>query len=308
MRLALFCLVILALSSCASGQELFMSGVQQEKERHYEQAAELYSRAIEKEPAMAKAYNNRALALLKLGRAEQALLDVERAIEIQPDYAAALSNRGLILEAMGKPADAFESYKRASALSPSFAEPHYNAGQLSLKRGDPGAAIGYLEKAHAISPADREISLLLGRAYNTAGVAGKAVQIFTELRQQDPADREALLGLFQAHKLAGNLDNAIVLMGQYMAVAPDCYSCSSVLGSMYAEKKDYDKAIEVFERVAKARPADAGSRFQLGFLYHLRGRSDDSARSLKEYLAIRGEARDEQRDKAEKLLASIEKK
>ncbi len=300
--------VLFALSSCASAQELFMTGVQQEQERHYEQAADYYTRALEKDPGMAKAYNNRALALLKQGRVEQALLDVERALEIQPEYAAALSNRGLILESLGKPAEAFESYKKASALSPAFAEPHYNAGQLSLKRGDAAGAVTYLEKAHAISPQDREISLLLGRSYLTAGAAGKAIQVFAEVNKQDAKDREALLGLFQAHRLAGNLDNAIALMGQYMAAAPDCYSCLGVLGSMYAEKKDYDRAIEVFERIAKTRPTDAGSRFQLGFLYHLKGRSDESARSLKEYLALRGAVKDDQREKAERLLTSLEKK
>ncbi len=61
----------------------------------YKGAIELYTKAIELNPELAVAYNNRAAAEVRLQRYEAALKDYDKAIEIAPDFIGAYFGRGL---------------------------------------------------------------------------------------------------------------------------------------------------------------------------------------------------------------------
>ncbi len=49
------------------------------------------------------AWNNRGIALLNLGRFEEALESVDKALQIKPDFEQALKLRALLLEELKKP-------------------------------------------------------------------------------------------------------------------------------------------------------------------------------------------------------------
>lgn len=61
---------------------------------HCDRAIAAYSRAVELDPQMAQAYNNRAYTYMVKKDYASALPDLDRAIELRPDYANALMNRG----------------------------------------------------------------------------------------------------------------------------------------------------------------------------------------------------------------------
>lgn len=62
-------------------------------------------------------YRLRALALLKLGKADQALPAAEQALSLRPDSLVALETRGLIFEALGRKEEAIADLKRVLSLS-----------------------------------------------------------------------------------------------------------------------------------------------------------------------------------------------
>ena len=65
-----------------------------------------------------EALNNRANALLKAGRHEEALACYERALAIDPRHAEVLNNRGNALAELGRHREALDSVGRAIAANP----------------------------------------------------------------------------------------------------------------------------------------------------------------------------------------------
>jgi len=63
-------------------------------------------------------YNNRAWALLKAGKAEEAVPDAEKSLELNPNSAPALDTRGSIFEALGRRDEAIADFRRALEVAP----------------------------------------------------------------------------------------------------------------------------------------------------------------------------------------------
>ncbi len=119
-----------------------------------DQAIAYYTRAIEQNPSLASAYNNRGVAYLGRGggnNLQRAISDFGQAIELVPTFAAAHFNRGLAYFALGEPYDqqSLTDLQQAQALQPEAPGPN-NAlcWELSLL-GQPEDALSYCESAVA---------------------------------------------------------------------------------------------------------------------------------------------------------------
>lgn len=73
-------------------------------------------------PDYAEGYNQRAFASFLLNDFEASLADLDRAIDLIPTHVAALSGRGLALIGLGRQEDANASFQAALALNPWLAE------------------------------------------------------------------------------------------------------------------------------------------------------------------------------------------
>jgi protein O-GlcNAc transferase len=69
---------------------------------------------------------NRGVALLRLGRATEALAAFDAALRIKPDFAQAHNNRGRILQDQGRLSEAEAAYQQAVAAAPSYAAAYSN--------------------------------------------------------------------------------------------------------------------------------------------------------------------------------------
>lgn len=108
----------------------------------YERAIEDYDKAIELNPNNVLAYNNRGVAYDNLGEYEKAIEDYDKAIKLDPDYAAAYNNRGVIYNALGQYEKAIECYTQAIKLDPQYKTAYQN-------RAEAYRAIGKKELAEA---------------------------------------------------------------------------------------------------------------------------------------------------------------
>ena len=76
----------------------------------------------------------------------------KRALELDPELAIALTNLGNIRFRRGDEKGAEELYRRALEVDERQPEAHYNLGYVMLERGDPRGAVAYFEKALAADP------------------------------------------------------------------------------------------------------------------------------------------------------------
>jgi tetratricopeptide (TPR) repeat protein len=86
--------------------------------------------AVEINPDIAAAHNNRGNGLRNLGRFEEALASYDRAIALKPNYAEAYNNRGNALRGLKRFAEALASYDNAIALRPDYPEAIGNRSHL----------------------------------------------------------------------------------------------------------------------------------------------------------------------------------
>jgi tetratricopeptide (TPR) repeat protein/DNA-binding XRE family transcriptional regulator len=120
-------------------------------------ALSYYTQAIEHQPSLVSAYNNRGAAYLSRreeGDLQRAISDFDQAIELVPDFESAWYNRGMSYMMLGEAYDeqALADLRRARALQPNEAGPN-NAlcWQLSLV-GRPEEALAYCDTAVATDP------------------------------------------------------------------------------------------------------------------------------------------------------------
>jgi tetratricopeptide (TPR) repeat protein len=122
-----------------------------------DEALSYYTQAIEHNPGLVSAYNNRGVAYLSRreeGDLQRAISDFSQAIELDPDLGSAWYNRGLSYMALGEAYDeqTLADLRRAQVLQPDAPGPN-NAlcWQLSLV-GRPEEALPYCDAAVETDP------------------------------------------------------------------------------------------------------------------------------------------------------------
>lgn len=84
----------------------------------YEDAIKHYTNAIDHDPEMCVAFNNRAMAYLNLKKYVEGEADASRALELEPGNVKALFRRGVAREFQGKLVEAKLDYENVVQLEP----------------------------------------------------------------------------------------------------------------------------------------------------------------------------------------------
>ena len=108
--------------------------------------------AIEVDPDLALAYNNRGWAYIELEQYEQAVADCTKAIELDPELALAYSNRGLAYLRLGQYEQTVADCTRAIELDPDLALAYNNRGQAYLELEQYDQAVADFDRAIEIDP------------------------------------------------------------------------------------------------------------------------------------------------------------
>jgi Flp pilus assembly protein TadD len=99
-----------------------------------------YQEALRLFPDYAEAHNNLGNLLMRLGRDGEAIQHFEQAIKSMSDYASAHNNLGTALRKAGRMTDAAAQFQEAVKLDPDFWQAHFNLGTSCLQDGRLSAA------------------------------------------------------------------------------------------------------------------------------------------------------------------------
>ena len=150
-----------------------------------ESALQLFSRAVELDPAYAQAFAGLAdsWSYLYLYRdrsdanrasAEQASL---QAVTLDPESAQAHASRGLALSLSGHDEEAERAFEAAVRLDPGLFEAHYFYARHAFASGQAAKALRLYEEAMRIRPEDYQAPLLSAQIYEDSGRAGEAAAV-----------------------------------------------------------------------------------------------------------------------------------
>lgn len=86
--------------------------------KNWQQAEEIYRRALVEQPNSAEALNGLGLAILKLGQPKAAIAYFKKAITMDPSYVDAVNNIGVAREQLGDIPGALSAFRRALQIDP----------------------------------------------------------------------------------------------------------------------------------------------------------------------------------------------
>lgn len=99
-------------------RKLFEKGLEALNKNQYDKALQHFEKVISSDPNNTMAWNNKGVALRKLGRIEEALESYNKALSIDPELVQALLNKARALKVLKKYDLSLFAYEEALELSP----------------------------------------------------------------------------------------------------------------------------------------------------------------------------------------------
>jgi tetratricopeptide (TPR) repeat protein len=112
-----------------SAVDFYVQGSAWMEKRDFDKAIEYFTKAIQKNPQLADAFNSRGGAWAGKGDFDKSIKDLNEAIRLNPQYVGAIGNRGNAWVEKGEYEKAIEDYNEAIHLKPPF------VGDLIYSRG-----------------------------------------------------------------------------------------------------------------------------------------------------------------------------
>lgn len=160
---------------------------------------------------------------------------------------------GLYLK-LGSPAAIAPDVRPLSAAAPAAASPH------GLSFEEIGTSAEELAARLRDSPGDGEGWATLARSYNVLGRFKEAADAYAKAVSLLPADAQLLadyadaLAMSQGQKLDGR---PLEIIGLALKADPANLKALALAGTAAFERKDYPRAVEYWEKVVQAAPADS---------------------------------------------------
>lgn len=153
-----------------SPRVLLMRGGDAMAAGRFEEAADLFGRAVVLDPASADAQANWGAALFQLGRVAEAEPALRAAVELDARHGQARYNLGALAWSAQRLDEAAGEFRAALAAPTPVAEAHLALGLLSQQRGDCATALPHLDAWLAEHPGDAQAQA--GREACGAGAGG----------------------------------------------------------------------------------------------------------------------------------------
>jgi tetratricopeptide (TPR) repeat protein len=133
---------------------LVHKGMDMVKRMQFAEALETFDKVIGQNQEITEAWNNRGVALFRLGRVEDALESYNRALSLDPQNLDALRNKGFVLRCLGRLDEALECYNSVLKAGGDALDMEAMAAVLA-GMGRPEEALQCMLQAIEIQPLER---------------------------------------------------------------------------------------------------------------------------------------------------------
>lgn len=206
------------------------------------------------------------MALVSLGRLEEAEAMLRAAQDQDPQHADIGINLGNVLAARGFPDAALEQYSWVLAANPGHVQALYNFGTLHREAGRMEQAIAVYLQVLAIAPDHVGALINLGtlRAFRDETV--EAEQLYRKALATDPDNVLALSNLASALHKQGRLDEAAQCCQRALTLRADFVDALVNLAGIHVEQGQLDTARREYYRAWQMAPEDDEAHLWYGTL------------------------------------------
>jgi len=192
---------------------------------------------------------------------------------------------------------AIEQYRQMLAADPKSIPVQVAMGQIYEAKGDYASALPIFEKAAQSDPKSVTASLMLAQALGLAGKPGEAKAPYRHALELQPDNPRAMNNLaFLMLETGDSADEAMKLAQRGLLLADDPAlknSLTDTVGWAYMKKKMYDPALQTFQVLVNANPANATFRYHLGAALYEKGDKRQARVELESALAAKPAPGDE---------------
>lgn len=227
------------------------------KLKEWKDAFQAFSRAVSINPDNMKAQLKLGQSFLLGKNTEEARKKAELILEKSPD-----NIDGLILLAGVQVLDkdtnsAIKTLKKASSINPNHFDTHLSLGRLFLMTGDLDQAEKTYLKAISLNRTSRVPYIELSRVYGIKGQWDKAESELKKMIEASGPKYQNLYILARYYESRGKLDQAEKIYLEAAGSAPEEDVAPLInLGSFYARRKSYDKALKALQEAAEIKKDD----------------------------------------------------
>lgn len=171
------------------------------KQEKFDEAVEMFDRALRIDPTDAVAHYNMGNAMLALNKFADAARHFEDAARLRPDYAESYANWGAALGGEGDADGAVKQFRHALDINPSLIEARYNLGKALAQRGHPAEAIDQFRELLKTDPGRLEARFQIARILAVQGHLDLSLAEFQKILDLQPGNPDARRGMEQVQAL-----------------------------------------------------------------------------------------------------------
>ena len=169
-------------------------------------------------------------------------------------YAETYNSMGVALVRMGKEQEAMVQWEQALRINPDYTEAHYNLGIILGQAGRVQEAIGHFEQALRVKPDDAEMNCQLGLAMGQAGRVQEAIRHIEQALRSKPDYAEAHYNLGVALVRVGRVQEAMAHWEQALQINPDYAQAHYNLGVGLEQAGKLREAVQHYEQALRIKP------------------------------------------------------
>ncbi|MBC6431432.1 tetratricopeptide repeat protein [Nostoc sp. HG1] len=255
--------------------------------QRYQDALEIYEKAVNIRPDYAQGWNGQGKTLSKLKKYKDALAAYDRAIQIQPDYFEAWSGRGFVLGNLQRYQEAIASFDKALQLNNESSEVWNAKGEAFSNLNQYDQAIKAYEKAIEFKPDNYEAWYKKGLALQNSNRYEEAIAAYEKVVDLKPDYEQAwynwgnsLVNLRRYRDAFTAYDKAVQYKSNY-------YQAWLSRGNVLLNLQRYPEAIESFNQVIKYNPGNYQAWYNLGWSLHQTQRYEEAIKTYKKAATLK---------------------
>lgn len=205
--------------------------------------------------------------LLELGDPFRAIKAFTRATELDPENPNTWRGLAIAFVLIKEYYKSIQYWKIVLEIQPEDHKTMYNIGIAYNDLQQPANAIPYFESAHALSPLEVDYLVHAGVAYISIGEVENAIKTVKKLLEIKSEDAQSWLTVGEFFNRIGNSDEAEAHFIVALQKAEDSdfqHIVQYRMGYFYMHEKQFEKAVENFEKVLAQNPENADAEHYLG--------------------------------------------
>lgn len=152
--------------------------------------------------------------------------------------------------------EAIKLYEKTLQVDPNYDPAMFELGRLYVIQQKYDEALIWLEKAHELDTKNKWYSLLLIDLYRNNYQINEAIEVYMTLLEEEPNNTEYLLSVSGLYTIAEDYDNALASLDKIEKIDGKSEKTSFQKRSLYLQKNEVDKAIEVMIDLSETYPEE----------------------------------------------------